>query len=179
MKTLKNDEFLGCSPILEDTEHFSGIIQTNSFKETTELLLNFCSEELPIPLSRDGKKRKFFVFSTLFLTLSPLLVIEKHNFVSNPDMTINANGWEFFDQGFRHSPIGRNFQYAYENLNGGSIMINSPDRLATYGASQTVFINQTEPQSIFISAWSKAENVEGAPDEGYAVVIDFHHFHGV
>jgi hypothetical protein len=49
---------------------------------------------------------------------------------------------------------------------------NGADREARRGAAQSVVLNQTRPEPIVASAWSKAENVSGSPDSNYAIYLD-------
>ncbi len=49
---------------------------------------------------------------------------------------------------------------------------NGTDTTIQRGASQTVVLNQTEPQPIAASAWSKAENVTGSKNSDYALYLD-------
>ncbi|MEW6356200.1 MAG: hypothetical protein AB1696_07750 [Planctomycetota bacterium] len=49
---------------------------------------------------------------------------------------------------------------------------NGADAEVQRGASQTVELNQTRPQPIVASAWSKAENVGGGPNNDYSLYLD-------
>jgi hypothetical protein len=49
---------------------------------------------------------------------------------------------------------------------------------AQRGASQTVILNQTRPEPIVASAWSKAEGVTGSPDSDYSLYLDLVHTDG-
>lgn len=49
---------------------------------------------------------------------------------------------------------------------------NGDDGAAQRGASQTVTLNQTTPEPILATAWSKAESVSGGRDNNYALYLD-------
>jgi hypothetical protein len=49
---------------------------------------------------------------------------------------------------------------------------NANDAQARGGFVQTVVLNQTAPQPVIVSAWSKAENVGGSRDGEYALYLD-------
>jgi len=49
---------------------------------------------------------------------------------------------------------------------------NGTDAGAKRGVCQTVVLNQTAPQPIIATAWSKAENVGGSADADYALYLD-------
>jgi len=49
---------------------------------------------------------------------------------------------------------------------------NGGETSARRGAHQTVVLNQTRPEPIVASAWSKAEGVTGTPDHDYSVYLD-------
>lgn len=46
------------------------------------------------------------------------------------------------------------------------------------GARQVIFFNQTMSRPLYISGWSKAENVTGSPDANYSVYLDVHYTDG-
>lgn len=46
------------------------------------------------------------------------------------------------------------------------------------GATQVVHLNQTAPAPIVASAWSRAEQVDGSPNTGYAVYLDIKYADG-
>ncbi|MBE0535703.1 MAG: hypothetical protein IH624_08530 [Phycisphaerae bacterium] len=49
---------------------------------------------------------------------------------------------------------------------------NADDARAQRGASQTVTLNQTTPEPIIATAWSRAEGVSGGRDNDYALYLD-------
>jgi hypothetical protein len=53
-----------------------------------------------------------------------------------------------------------------------SIAIVSSHQANKWGASQYVYLNQTEPKPILLSGWSAAETVSGKPDDGYSIYMD-------
>lgn len=56
----------------------------------------------------------------------------------------------------------------------GSIFVcdNGSDASARRGVAQTILLDQSQPEPIVASAWSKAEKVTGSPDHDYSVYID-------
>lgn len=55
---------------------------------------------------------------------------------------------------------------------------NGGDPRVQRGASQTVVLNQTRPDPIVATAWSKAENVGGGPDSDYSLYLDLEYMDG-
>ncbi len=53
-----------------------------------------------------------------------------------------------------------------------TFICDNPNTPATRGATQTVTLNQTTPQPILASAYSKAENVSGSKDPDYSLYLD-------
>jgi len=49
---------------------------------------------------------------------------------------------------------------------------NGTDGEARRGVAQSVILNQTKPEPIIASAWSKAEDVSGSPDSNYSLYLD-------
>jgi hypothetical protein len=76
-----------------------------------------------------------------------------------------AAHWAFWQQGYRLAPgEGRNGTQCVvcERREGGG----------EFGASQTLTLNRTNIAPFIIRGWSKAENVSGTPDSGYALYVD-------
>jgi hypothetical protein len=72
---------------------------------------------------------------------------------------LTANGWRPYGQGFNKQ-------------DGVLACDNGGDRKVQRGASQTITLNQTRPEPIVATAWSKAENVGGGRDGDYALYLD-------
>jgi len=70
-----------------------------------------------------------------------------------------ADGWRQYEQGFTRD--GDAF-----------VCDNAADAAARRGVSQTVVLNQKEPQAIVATAWSKADGVGGSRDSDYALYLD-------
>jgi len=72
---------------------------------------------------------------------------------------LKADGWRPFEQGFTRDGDA----FACDN---------GAESSARRGASQTIVLNQKEPQPIIAIAWSKAENVGGSRDSDYSIYLD-------
>ncbi len=72
---------------------------------------------------------------------------------------LDPGGWRGWDQGFRRE--GKTF-----------VCENGDDLKVGRGASQTVVLNQTKPEAIVASAFSKAEGVTGSADSSYSLYLD-------
>jgi dienelactone hydrolase len=72
---------------------------------------------------------------------------------------LRADAWRPFGQGFSQ-------QDGLFTCNNGS------DAKVQRGVSQTVTLNQTRPEPIVATAWSKAQNVGGSRDRDYALYLD-------
>ncbi len=68
----------------------------------------------------------------------------------------------------RWQPWGKGFQRQ------GQVFVcdNGADTAAQRGVSQTVVLNQRQPEPIVATAWSKAEGVTGSPNNNYALYLD-------
>ena len=72
--------------------------------------------------------------------------------------------WGPWEKGFeRQAPAGQAEVFVCDN--GG-------DAQAQRGVSQTVTLNQTQPEPIVAAAWSKAEGVGGGRDSDYSLYLD-------
>jgi hypothetical protein len=78
---------------------------------------------------------------------------------AGPALT-KADGWRPYEKGFARD---------------GEVFVcdNGADAAARRGAAQTVVLNQTSPQPVVATAWSKAENVGGSRDADYSLYLDF------
>jgi hypothetical protein len=72
---------------------------------------------------------------------------------------INASAWRGFAAGF-------------ETRDGVWVCDNGSDAKAKRGVTQHVVLNQTAPQPIVASAWSRAAGVTGGRDSNYALYLD-------
>ncbi len=72
---------------------------------------------------------------------------------------LKQNAWKPWQKGFERQ---------------GNIFIcdNGADAQAQRGVSQTVVLNQTKPEPIVASAWSKAESVGGSRNSDYSLYLD-------
>ena len=79
--------------------------------------------------------------------------------------------WNFWMKGYdRASKAGRNASTG--------IICRSASLEEQHGASQSVKLNQDRPRTIIASGWSKAEGIDGAPDNGYSVYLDIEFMDG-
>jgi hypothetical protein len=53
-----------------------------------------------------------------------------------------------------------------------SLKISSNHQANKWGASQFVYLNQTAPHPLVLSAWNRAEDVTGEMDDGLSVYMD-------
>lgn len=74
-------------------------------------------------------------------------------------------GWRPWQEGYRVEPTGGR---------GGShgILCARSGDAGQFGASQTLTLNRTETAPLIVRGWSKAEEVSGSPDSGYALYLD-------
>lgn len=72
---------------------------------------------------------------------------------------LDSNNWRPWQEGFIRD--GETF-----------VCDNGDDAQAQRGASQTVVLDQTTPEPIVATAWSKAENVGGSRNSDYALYLD-------
>ena len=66
----------------------------------------------------------------------------------------------------------RPWQKGFERDNGVFICDNASDAQVQRGLSQTVTLNQTSPEPIVATAWSKADTVGGSRGSDYALYLD-------
>jgi dienelactone hydrolase len=66
----------------------------------------------------------------------------------------------------------RPFGEGFSEQNGVFTCNNGSDSKVQRGVSQTVVLNQTRPEPIVATAWSKGQNVGGSRDSDYALYID-------
>ncbi|MBN1506538.1 MAG: hypothetical protein JW955_06820 [Sedimentisphaerales bacterium] len=64
------------------------------------------------------------------------------------------------------------YQKGFEKADGVFLCDNGADPRAQRGVSQTVTLNQTKPEPIVATAWSKAEGVGGSRDSDYSLYLD-------
>ncbi|MCX7047284.1 MAG: hypothetical protein NTX50_17580 [Candidatus Sumerlaeota bacterium] len=72
---------------------------------------------------------------------------------------LKADSWRAFEKGFQRE-------------GGAFVCDNAQDGKGLRGVSQNVTLNQTRPEPIIASAWSKAENAGGARDSDYSLYLD-------
>ncbi|MFO7976604.1 MAG: hypothetical protein R6V12_18450 [Candidatus Hydrogenedentota bacterium] len=74
--------------------------------------------------------------------------------------------WDFWQEGYVIVPgAGRDGSRA--------IQCTITDRELQYGAGQRVDLDQEQPYPVVASAWSRAQDVSGSPDNGYSIYLDF------
>lgn len=74
-------------------------------------------------------------------------------------------GWRAFERGFQLAPgEGRG--------HSGALLCENANEAQASGATQTIELNQTSPVTVTASGWSRAQNVSGVLDAGYALYID-------
>ncbi len=79
--------------------------------------------------------------------------------------SLPLTGWYFWKDGYvAASGQGRD--------GGTAIQCSSGDVAGQWGAGQTLQLGQTEPLPVIVTGWSRAENVSGPDDRGYAIYID-------
>ncbi len=66
----------------------------------------------------------------------------------------------------------RPWQKGFERINDVFVCDNASDAQVQRGISQTVVLNQTKPEPIVATAWSKAEVVGGSQDSNYSLYLD-------
>ncbi len=72
----------------------------------------------------------------------------------------------------------RPWQKGFERDNGVFICDNASDAQVQRGLSQTVTLNQTRPEPIVATAWSKADGVGGSRGSDYALYLDLVYLDG-
>jgi hypothetical protein len=81
------------------------------------------------------------------------------------DSETNGAPWQRYDRGFV-------IDGAVVHAGRRSIKVVAPDAAGTCGASYRLELNQPRPVPIAISGWSKAQDVSGGSDTGYALYLD-------
>ncbi len=77
----------------------------------------------------------------------------------------NPKPWTAWQQGFHIAPG--------EGRSGSQCVVcERQEKEGEFGASQTLTLNRTNIAPFIIRGWSKAENVTGSPDNGYALYVD-------
>ena len=66
----------------------------------------------------------------------------------------------------------RPWSHGFRAEGGVFVCENGPDAKAQRGARQSVTLDQTRPEPIIATAWSRAEDVTGSSDADYAVYVD-------
>jgi dienelactone hydrolase len=64
------------------------------------------------------------------------------------------------------------WQKGFEKSDGAFLCDNGTDNQAHRGVFQTVTLNQTKPEPIIATAWSRAEGVGGSRDRDYSLYLD-------
>jgi len=70
------------------------------------------------------------------------------------------------------------WQKGFVKDDGAFLCDNGTDAQAQRGVSQTVTLNQTKPEPIVATAWSKAESVGGTRDRDYSLYLDLQYTDG-
>lgn len=66
----------------------------------------------------------------------------------------------------------RPYEAGFERADAGFVCDNGPDAKGRRGVTQQVVLNQTRPEPIMASGWSKAEGVTGGSDSNYSIYLD-------
>ncbi|RKY00874.1 hypothetical protein DRP77_10690, partial [Candidatus Poribacteria bacterium] len=97
--------------------------------------------------------------------------------IIRPDGATSANllvnpGFERIEEGkpIGWLPYGEGFEIDREVSRSGGASIRCEG--SRTGAYQVIALNQDEPRPLFISGWSKAEGVDGSPDNNYSLYVD-------
>lgn len=72
----------------------------------------------------------------------------------------------------------RPHQQGFERRDGLFVCDNGTDASARRGASQSVVLNQTKPEPIAASLWSRATSVSGSSDNNYSLYLDITYVDG-
>jgi hypothetical protein len=70
------------------------------------------------------------------------------------------------------------YDLGFERQGETLVCDNGTSAEARRGVAQGVVLNQTRPEPIVASAWSKAENVGGTPDHNYSLYLDLEYVDG-
>lgn len=90
------------------------------------------------------------------------------NQLKNPSFEAGPDQWYGYGTGFVTGPVqGR--PGAESVL---SAVMHQPGETEGSGAMQVVQLRQAAPMPVLVKGWSRAQNVSGAPDGGYAIYID-------
>lgn len=105
-----------------------------------------------------------------------------NNLLTNPSFSYSGDGdhptmgWKQFGEGYLHDSSGGRVQVergnGYSAYDTFGIKMASTDWRRTYGAVQEIALNQNHPEAVVISGWSKADQVSGNIDGGYAIYVD-------
>jgi hypothetical protein len=112
-------------------------------------------------------------YSQATASACPWPVFTPINITSN-NLLINPG----FEEGPQENPIGwTGYHYGYTidpdgGRDGGRALQLTNTEGNTHGAFQIVHLNQTEPQPLYFSGWSKADNITGFSDSDYSLYID-------
>jgi len=103
------------------------------------------------------------------------LPLHSRNLLQNSQFALSAGAgavqsWRPFGAGYVHDQQGGRISLG--NTDSYALKLVNVDWKESKGATQTVVLDQTEPNAIVVSGWSRAEKVSGAADSGYAIYID-------
>jgi hypothetical protein len=103
--------------------------------------------------------------STLLLTILTLLVATSAQLLQNPSWESGATGW---------TPYSSGFTVQSTNVEQGNYAISctTTSTSASFGALQTLTLNQATAQSVIVTGYSKSTNVAGTQDNNYAIYAD-------
>ncbi len=93
-----------------------------------------------------------------------------HNLAANGNMTAVTtsgliSGWQPFEKGYT-----RDAHIAHTGP--ASVRCSSTTRASTFGAVQTIVLNQSDAAPITISGWSRAQNAHGVGGANYCLYVD-------
>eukprot|EP00899_Mesostigma_viride_P008942 jgi/Mesvir1/18049/Mv09366-RA.1 len=91
-----------------------------------------------------------------------------YNRIVNPSFELGKANWWDFEGGFDVvKDVGRGATFSE-----ASLFLMNKDLSQKHGALQRVVLNQDRPMPLLVSGWSKAKDVSGVSDAGYALYVD-------
>lgn len=115
-------------------------------------------------------------FSATLLALMPLAPVRAGagwgNWAARPVGTLPGGGFEAGEAGWE--PYGKGYLRSQGGGRGGSAAaaVECDGLGPGSGVGRTLTLDQTMPFPLKVSAWSRAENVDGSPDADYALYLD-------
>jgi hypothetical protein len=104
--------------------------------------------------------------STVLLYIPP-----EANLLRNPGFEEGTAGWSGFSE-----TTGVDVEVSRSGA--ASVRMHNANAAVQSQLSQTLFLNQEQPDPILVRAASRAENVSGRPDSGYSLYVDIYYTDG-